>query len=170
MYDLKLPENAVLDAAATERTTAFARTSGLSPEQAQQVLAFANQEVAAQRDALLAAHQPGGAAWEKQLNDWRAQTLADSALGATPEERTATIARGTSVLKRYAAANPDDAQAMTSFLDTSGLGEHPAAVRFFAWLGKAAGEGTLPPPAPPAPPSGSGAAVQKKYIDGGMNP
>jgi hypothetical protein len=107
------------------------------------VLAFVDQEARAQRDALLAAHTPGGAEWVKQNDTWRAQTLADPALGATPEERDAAIAKGTQVIRRFAEADPDGGGTLMQFLDDSGLQHHPGVVRFFAWLGKSAGEGTM---------------------------
>ncbi len=138
-----LPKDAAIDADALGRTVAIARAQGLSSEHAQAFADLVNSEVAQSRAALLAAHQPGGAAWTKQLDAWKADTLADPSLGKTPSERTAAVQRGANVLKKYAEANPDDAEQMTAFLTDSGLGEHPAAVRFFNWLGKAAGERSL---------------------------
>ncbi len=48
---LTLPKDAVIDAAAIERTTAFAKATGLSPEAAQHALNHANAEVSADRAA-----------------------------------------------------------------------------------------------------------------------
>lgn len=147
-YELKLPDGSTLDAAALERTATTARELGLSEESAQKALDFVNTEVAsrieAERDAVLKAHQPGGEKWAEMLDGWKAETLADTSLGKTEEERLATIQKGHSVVEKYAELNPTDAPAMNEFLNTSGLGEHPAAVRFFAWIGKQMGEGTIP--------------------------
>lgn len=48
-YALTLPEDAVLEASAIERTRAFAKAAGLSPAAAQHALEHANAEVAADR-------------------------------------------------------------------------------------------------------------------------
>lgn len=140
-YDLKLPEGTPFDAAALERTAAIARSLGLSDDaKAQSVVDFVAGEVKTSTEAILAAHQPGGEAWTQMVDGWKADALADPSLGKTPEERTATINKGYGIVQQYAKANPKDAEAMTTFFESSGLGNHPAAVRFFAWLGKSAGE------------------------------
>jgi hypothetical protein len=81
------------------------------------------------------------------VDAWKAQTLADVTLGKTPEERQAAIQKGHGVFLKFAEANPTEKEALTGFLNTSGLGDHPTVVRFFAWLGKAAAEGPLVGPA-----------------------
>lgn len=139
-FTLALPENAVLDATAIERTTAIARESGLSNEQAQKALELANTLAAEQRDAALAAIQPGGAEWARNLDNWKAETLADPTLGATLEERTAAIQRGAAVIDRFAQANPEQGAKIKEFLNTTGLGEKRELAHFFSWLGKAAAE------------------------------
>lgn len=143
VYDLKTPENAALDAAASERTVAFARSRGLSNDAAQAALDLANTEVASAKEAIFKDHQPGGAAWTKQVDGWKAETLADASLGATPEARTAAIQKGVQIVNKYTEAHPEQAADFKGFFDTSGLGNHPAAVRFFAWLGEVASEGSL---------------------------
>jgi hypothetical protein len=149
-YDLKLPEGVTLDAALLERTATTARARGLSQEQAQATVDLVAQEITsaldAERSRIADSYQPGGAAWQQVVDGWKAETTADPKLGATPEERQAAVDRGFGIVRKYGEANPNDAQAMTEFLDSSGLGNHPAAVRFFAWLGKAAGEGDMPTP------------------------
>ena len=86
------------------------------------------------------AHQPGGAEWTKQLDSWRNETMADPHLGKTPDERKANIQKGVDVIRRYGSSDPAGEKTFKEFLDNSGIGEHPAAVRFFAWLGRAMGE------------------------------
>lgn len=142
-YDLKLPQDSPLDAAVVERTAAFARARGLSQEAAQQALEFVHQEVAAARAAELAAYQPGGAEWTRQQDAWRDEVMADARLGKTDAERQAALERARGPIRKYAETHPDDSQAMASFLDASGLGNHPAAVRFLAWVGESLAEGTL---------------------------
>lgn len=141
-YDLKLPENSALDASAIERTAAIARTLGLSNEHAQQALEFVNQETASRIQAVMDAHKPGGAEWTKQVDGWKRDTLADPALGKTPEERQAAITQGRGVIQKFAEAHPEYAVEFRGFLNESGLGDHPAVARLFAWLGKAMGSPT----------------------------
>jgi hypothetical protein len=146
-YTLTLPEKSTLDASVVERTAAIARELGLPDDAtAQKVLNLVNQEAATREAAVLADHAPGGAAWTKQTEAWKAETLADTALGATPAERTAAIQRGHNVLVKYGEEHPSDKAAMAEFLDNSGLGNHPVAARLFAWLGKVAGEQKLVSP------------------------
>lgn len=146
VYDLKLPEKSTLDPALLERTVAIARAQGLSPAQAQAAVDLAASEItthtATAVKAAMEAIQPGGAEWKKEIDGWKAQVLADQTLGKTPEERRATVDRGVGIVRQYAKTHPDDAPAFTQFLD-NGLGDHPATVRFFAWLGDAAKEGSL---------------------------
>jgi hypothetical protein len=154
-YDLKLPENATLAPASLERIAAIARERGLSNEAAQSVVDLANQEAATVRDAVLADHAPGGAAWTTTLDGWKAETMADVTLGKTPEERTLAIQKGAAVIDKFAAASPEHGAAMKEFLNTSGLGEKREVVHFMRWLAETAGEaplvtGTAPSKAPPS--------------------
>ena len=146
-YELKLPENSHLEATVTERTDAIARELGLSNEAAQKVLEFAHTELGTAVDKAVAAkialHQPGGAEWAKMVEGWKGETLADPFLGSTPEEREASVAKGELVLARFTEAHPQDAQAFKDFLKTSGLANHPSAVRFLVYLGRSASEDTL---------------------------
>ena len=145
-YTLTLPAG-VTDPTLTERTAAIARTRGLTNEQAQGLLDFGVSEAAAREKAALDAyetsHAPGGEAWTKTVDGWKEQTLADESLGKTPAERQATVERGHQVVLKFAESNPKDADALKGFLNDSGLGNHPTVVRLFAWLGKAASEGSV---------------------------
>lgn len=152
-YDLRLPEGSPLDPALLERTVAIARERGLSPEQAQAVVDLTASEITARVAAVEQSMSPGGEAWTKQVNAWKAETENDPKLGKTPAERIATLQRGYGVVRKFGEAHPDDAPALNAFLDNSGLGNHPVVARLFAWLAKEAGEGTFTLPDPKdAPP------------------
>lgn len=114
---------------------------------AQAAVAFVSSELDARRDAIaadvLATYRPGGAEWEKQVTTWKAAAEQDPALGDTPDARKAAIQQGHLVVQKYAEAHPTDAKGFTDFLSDSGLGNNPAVVRFFAWLGKMGSEGTI---------------------------
>lgn len=165
---MRPPANSTLDATAIERTAATARTLGLSQPQAQQLLESVHAEVATQVDAAtakaradaLAAHQPGGSEWTEMRDQWQKDALEDPALGKTPEERTLAIQKGHAVFNKYAEQHPAEKEGFTHFLNASGLGDHPAVVRFFHWLGIAMGEGSAvmqPPGAPSKAPEDTAA-------------
>lgn len=139
-YKLSLPKDSTLDPAVLERTVAIARARGLSPEQAQAAVDLVHAESATHSAAVLAAHQPGGAAWTKQLDAWKAETLADPSLGKTPEERLQTVQRAGLVLAKFKEANPDMGGAVETFLTTSGIGERREVMHLLSWIGKASGE------------------------------
>lgn len=141
-YDLKLPDKSTLDPAMLERIAANARARGLTNEQAQADVELVNQEAASIADATMKAHAPGGDAWQKTVQAWEAETMADESLGKTVEERKAKIEKGKSVLRRFAETQPQKAEQFKAFLETSGIGSHPAAVGLLAWLGESAGEGS----------------------------
>lgn len=141
-YDLKLPDNAILDASVLERTAATARALGLSNEHAQKMLESVHQEAATARqvavDAAMKAHQPGGAEWIKQETAWRDAVLQDPELGnGKPELVTQAIESSKKVLSKF--GSPELGQ----FLETSGLGSEPAVLKFLSKLGKAMGEGAI---------------------------
>jgi hypothetical protein len=136
-YTLTLPKDATLDATALERTAAIARSLGLSNDAAQQLVESTAAEVKATLDAENAKSQA-------VIDGWKTKTLADPALGKTPEERKAAIDKGRQVIDvAYAKVNPEGATTIKAFLNETGFGDHPAIVSFMHWLGKSAGEGPL---------------------------
>jgi hypothetical protein len=102
-YTLKVPEKSLLDATVTERTTAIARTLGLSNDDAaQKVLDFTHQEVASAVEATMKAYQPGGAEWTAQVDQWKKAALADPELGNGKQETLdAAATKAKAVLDRF---------------------------------------------------------------------
>lgn len=160
-YDLKLPANADVDATVVERTAAFAKERGLSQEQAQSTLELVAAEVATRVEA-------DDAKFKAQVAEWAKQTDSDVVLGKNREERRAAVSKGRAVIDKFAEARPDDAKALRGFLDDTGFREHPAVVRFFAWLGKSAGES--PFVAPGSPEAKPRSAAQLLYENEGRGP
>ncbi|MDB4871966.1 MAG: putative endoprotease [Gemmatimonadales bacterium] len=158
-YTLKLPEKSALDASVTERTTAIARTLGLSTDDAaQKVLDFAHQETATAMAAAQESLQPGGAVWDQQVTTWKAQSLADPELGNGKQETLDAVAtKAKAVIERYASP------AVKELLHKSGLGAHPEVVRMFYKIAKAAGEGSLVTGTPPG--GGKKSAAEILYGD-----
>lgn len=141
-YDLKLPKESTVDKAVVERTAAKARELGLSQEHAQKMLDFQVQELAAIEDASIKAtveaHGPGGAVWEKQVEDWNKAALADPDIGANkPEQLQASVALAKQVVAKFG-----DKESI-EFLEKNPIGSHPALLRLLYRIGKASSEGSL---------------------------
>lgn len=135
-YNVALSDGSILSTDTPERIVAFARAHGLSPDVAAKMPELLETAVTSHAESIKATHAAA-------VDQWTKASLADPAIGATPQERTANIEKGRAVIRKYAATNPQDAEALKGFLSETGQGSHPAAVRFFVWLGKQAGEGTL---------------------------
>lgn len=148
-YELKLPENAVLDATSLERIAATARERGLSNEQAQSLVDLANSEAVSVREAALAAHQPGGAEWVKQESQWRTAAEKDPEIGGTPEKLQASLGIANRVLTQYFPPEIKD------FLETSGLGSNPSIIKGLVKIGRASSE------TPTIHPDGTGGGSKK---------
>jgi hypothetical protein len=149
-YALKLPDAPTLNTASLERTVAFARAQGLSPEVAQAALELANTEaktaVEAAQQSLQEAFSPGdpakgiapGAEWKKQHDTFLSASLADPELGAGDQQKLdAAMGLAGRAYAKY--ATPE----FSELLAISGYGSHPAVVRVFAAIGKAMGEAPL---------------------------
>ena len=94
---------------------------GLTHEQAQSVF---NLQVVNAKDAVRAQQ----AAWDKNLADWKALTIADKDIDIDLANKgLAAIAR------------PE----LNEFLTSMGIGNHPEIVRAFAWVGKAIGDDNI---------------------------
>lgn len=143
-YVLKVPEKSILDATVTERTTAIARTLGLSNDDAaQKVLDFTNQEVATAVEATMKSYQPGGAEWTAQVDQWKKAALADPELGAGKQETLdANATKAKAVLDRFFP------ESVKQFLHSTGYGAHPDLVKALLKIAKAAGEGSFVTGAP----------------------
>jgi hypothetical protein len=133
-YELKLPENSVLDETAIERTTAIARELGLSNEAAQKSLEFLNTETASAQEALLMSLRPGGALWTAEVNDWEAKALNDPVIGGTPEKLKASVELAKGVVRTYGD------ESLVEFLEKSGFGSNPTVIRMLSKIGKATAE------------------------------
>jgi hypothetical protein len=121
-YELKLPDKAVLDATAVERSAAFAKAHGLSQEAAQKQLEHTNAELAAFVDAQQAAFASTTKAWVDVVK-------ADPELGGANFDTT--IKDSKAAIDRF--ATPEFKKALSD----TGFGNHPELVRVFAKIGKA---------------------------------
>jgi len=126
-YTLALPTGAVLEASAIERTTAFAKATGLSPAAAQHALNHANAEVAADRAQQKAAQAE--AFKTMATKTWVEEIRADATFGG--EKYLTTVEE----VKRAADRFLTDADRVV--LNQTGWGNHPLLVKMFARIGQA---------------------------------
>jgi hypothetical protein len=124
-YELKLPENAVLEAADVEDTAALAKELGLSNEAAQKLL----EKRDADRASLLEGQQ-------KFLRDavasWENAVKADpEIIGEKGTDFKANVTLAKQALNRF--GSPD----LIKALKETGYGSHPELVRMMVRIGKA---------------------------------
>lgn len=134
-YELNLPAKSALSAPVLERTAATARELGLSNEAAQKMLDFVHAETASHLDAVLESARPGGAAWEKQLDDFEQRAKADPEIGG------AKLTESVALAKRV--ADTFFSKDIKQFLHESGLGSHPDLIRALAKIGRGMSEDKL---------------------------
>jgi len=121
-YELTLPEGSPLDQSALEKTASWARERGLSNEQAQAALEYANDQAQA-RDAHLRAEVERLA-----YEEWPTQLQADPEYGGEKFDQTAEHARR--ALAKFGTP------ALSQALKDTGYGNHPELVKTFARIGK----------------------------------
>lgn len=128
-YELKLPEGSYLDAAHIEKVIAFAKSKGLSNEQAQVQLNKDAEDVKAKT------HEAQVAQIEKNKTEWYSAAEADKEIGGAVFKENAELAKR--VVKQFAT------ESFIKALDDTGLGNHPELIRVFARIGKEMGEDRL---------------------------
>lgn len=128
-YELKLPDGALIDTKAIERTAATAKALGLSQDNAQKALDFANGEVKAYHEGLTAQHQ-------ERVKGWTEALATDTEIGGTNLEANGQLAWR--VIQKFAADTTLEAD-----LKASGYNQHPGLFKLLARIGKAMGEDQL---------------------------
>lgn len=123
-YEFTPPEGQELDANALAVFEPIAKELGLSQEQAQKLVDIYPQIQRQQAEA-----------WSKQVADWGEQVKADKEIGG--DKFNASVGAAQRALDQF--GNPE----LREYLNASGLGNHPALVRFCAKVGKAMAEDTF---------------------------
>ncbi|MBH1918616.1 peptidase [Serratia surfactantfaciens] len=123
-YEFTSPEGQELDANALAVFEPIAKELGLSQEQAQKLVDIYPQIQHQQAEA-----------WSKQVADWGEQVKADKEIGG--DKFNASVGAAQRALDQF--GNPE----LREYLNASGLGNHPALVRFCAKVGKAMAEDTF---------------------------
>lgn len=130
-YDLKLPEDSLLDPSTIERISAEAREKGLSNEAAQELIDREHQAVSAYKEAQ--------DEQVKEIQDsWVSTAEADKEIGGDAFKENVELAKR--VVDRYGS---DD---FKKALNETGFGNHPEVLRIFTRIGKEMGEDRLVEP------------------------
>lgn len=124
-YEFKAPDGMELDKDATTAFTAIAKDLKLAPDAAQKVV-----------DIAVGMQQRAVEAHTKQVAEWADQVKADKELGGDKLPQTLATAQ-----KAMALGPPE----LKQLLNDSGLGNHPAVVRFMFTVGKALSEDKFVP-------------------------
>jgi len=120
-YEFAAPEGQALDANALAVFEPIAKELGLTQEQAQKLV-----------DIYPQIQQQQAEAWSKQIADWGEQVKADKEIGG--DKFNASVGLAQRALDQF--GNPE----LREYLNESGLGNHPALVRFCAKVGKSIAE------------------------------
>ncbi len=123
-YEFTPPEGQELDANALAVFEPIAKELGLSQEQAQKLV-----------DIYPQIQQQQAESWSKQVADWGEQVKADKEIGG--DKFNASVGAAQRALDQF--GNTE----LREYLNASGLGNHPALVRFCAKVGKAMAEDTF---------------------------
>lgn len=120
-YEFSAPEGQELDANALSVFEPIAKELGLTQEQAQKLV-----------DIYPQIQQQQAEAWSKQIAEWGEQVKADKEIGG--DKFNASVGLAQRALDQF--GNPE----LREYLNASGLGNHPALVRFCAKVGKSMAE------------------------------
>lgn len=116
-YDFKMPEGVEIDKAAADEFSAVAKDLGLTQEQAQKAV-----------DVVAAMRQRESAAQAERVQGWIDEVRADKEIGG--DKLDANLVHAQKAVK----LGPPE---LRDFLNTSGLGNHPAFVKWAISVGKA---------------------------------
>ncbi|HHA1963084.1 TPA: peptidase [Enterobacter kobei] len=125
-YEFKPAEGQELDTAALEQFEPIARELNLSNEQAQKMVDLYGTKI------LPMVQQQQAEAWQKTTEQWAADVKADKEIGG--DKLTANLSAAQRALDQF--GDPE----LKEYLDSTGLGNHPALVKAFIKVGKAMSE------------------------------
>lgn len=120
--DFELPEGMELDEKAMEQFVPIAKELDLSQEQAQKLVTLYSNQIKAQVDMQ-------EETYSTIRNDWVKEVKADKEIGG--EKFNENVATAREAVKTFGSDE------LTDMLNTTGLGDHPAVVKFFYKVGKA---------------------------------
>lgn len=124
-YEFTAGEGVELDTEALKDFEPVARDLNLTNEQAQKL-------VGAYQKILAGVQQRQAEAWQAQTEQWAADVKADKEIGG--DKLTANLSAAQRALEKF--GDPE----LKEYLDSTGLGNHPALVKAFIKVGKAMSE------------------------------
>ncbi|HAS1739594.1 peptidase [Enterobacter hormaechei] len=125
-YEFKPAEGQELDAAALEQFEPIARELNLTNEQAQKMVDLYGTKI------MPMVQKQQAEAWQKQTEGWAETVKADKEIGG--DKLTANLSAAQRALEQF--GDPE----LKEYLDSTGLGNHPALVKAFIKVGKAMSE------------------------------
>lgn len=125
-YEFKAGEGVELDTAALEQFEPIARELNLTNEQAQKMVDLYGTKI------MPMVQQQQAEAWQKQTEGWAETVKADKEIGG--DKLTANLSAAQRALEQF--GDPE----LKEYLDSTGLGNHPALVKAFIKVGKAMSE------------------------------
>lgn len=129
-YEFKAPaEGQDIDAEALATFEPVARELGLSQEQAQKLVDIYGKDIVPKLE------QKRAEAWQKQTEQWGNDVRADKEIGG--DKLTANIGMAQKALDQF--GTPE----LRTYLEQTGLGNHPDLVRCFMKVGKSMGEDSM---------------------------
>ncbi len=140
----QVAEGVKLDDGQVEAASAVFKDLNLTQEQAQKLVDFQATQMQSQAEA-----------WSKQVKDWGDEIKADPEVGGEAYDANAGKAR--SLIKRFGS------EELSSYLNETGLGNHPHLFKFVLKLAQGIGEDATPPGTTKAPtPADSEAALHRE--------
>jgi len=127
-YEFKAPEGVTFDQAQIDAFTPVAKELGLTNEQAQKLVDLQTTHAANAATAQ-------AAQWKSVTDAWAAETKADKDIGGVKFNENVGIA--SKAIDKF--GTPE----LRKALDDSGMGNHPAVVRFFVNVGRQISEDTM---------------------------
>lgn len=125
-YEFKVGEGQELDTAALEQFEPIARELNLTNEQAQKMVDLYGTKI------MPMVHKQQAESWQKTTEQWAADVKADKEIGG--DKLTANLSAAQRALEQFGD------QELKEYLDSTGLGNHPALVKAFIKVGKAMSE------------------------------
>lgn len=125
-YEFKPAEGQELDTAALEQFEPIACELNLNNEQAQKMVDLYGTKI------LPMVQKQQAESWQKTTEQWAADVKADKEIGG--DKLTANLSAAQRALEQFGD------QELKEYLDTTGLGNHPALVKAFIKVGKAMSE------------------------------
>lgn len=127
--DYKLPDGVEIPKENLEKVNATFKELGLTQAQAQKLIDL---QTSIQVEQTSAQAEDMKAAFDKQMNDWAAQAKADPELGGDKFDATVTTAQ--KAMQQF--GTPE----LRTFLNESGIGNHPQVIKLFHKIGSAISE------------------------------